>query len=141
MAVQQLEGFLRVGAWAEHQPVHLAADGSAHRFQLALGILIGIEDDDLIALFAQNVLQRFDLCRKQWVGNIAHYHSDGICPPGAQGTGNGVLHIAHFLCGFLNARLGILRHQRGVPQGQRDGVCRHADPLRNAFERWRVAHC
>ena len=127
-------GGRRVGREDQH-PVHLPAQGHLQHADLHLRLVLGAEDHQRIPQAEGFPLQQVRQDRVERIGHVPGDHGDGLCPSGAEGTGDIVADIPHLPGYLLDILPGLHGNVRFVLQRAGDGVGRIAGRLCHVLER------
>ena len=101
----------------DQQPVHQSGGQQPDVGLLPVHVLLGVGDNQLIAVGGEVVLHRLDHGGKELVGNIGHNKADGPLFAGAETAGRGIGGVAQLRNGLVDLLLGLTGDIAGVVDG------------------------
>ena len=103
------------------KPVHQPGGEEAEIRLFPLHVLLGVGNDEVIALGGEVVFRRLDDGAEKLVGNIGNDEADGFLLPRAEAPGGGVGGVAQLADGLIDPLLGLSGDVTGAVDGVGDG--------------------
>ena len=114
---QLVEPLKIVHGACHQQSVHQSGGQQADVGLLPVGVLLGVGDDEVVALGGEVILHGFDHGAEEFIGDIGHNKADGLFLAGAEAAGGGIRRIAQLRDSPVHLFLCLAGNIAGIVDG------------------------
>jgi hypothetical protein len=133
---EAVDGFFSAGGHKEQESVNLAAFEEAQIANLGGELVVGIAEEEGVAVFTETVLDAADNAGVEGVGDVGDQHADRLGAARLERAGDGVGGVIKLLDGLLDSLRQFGADVGGFIDDARDSVGRDAGEFGNVVDCW-----